>query len=310
MSNHYDAIVVGAGPAGLTAAIYLSRSRLKTLIIDEHTPGGQMIMSHIIANYPGVPEIAGGSLARTMLKQAKSFGCEVVTQSKIIKMDLQTGKKTIEVEDEGVFTAEAIILATGGVPRTLGIESEKRFQGTGISYCATCDGEFFTGKEIVAIGGGNTALEEAVSLAKYASKITIVHEFNEFQAHPWAVDEAKKVNHIHFLMNQKVLGFDGEANLEKVICTDKESKKITEIPVSGCFVFIGYIPNTSYIENIIDLNNRGEILTQDDMSTNIAGVFAAGDCRQKKYRQITTAVADGTIAALSATEYINSKKSV
>jgi thioredoxin reductase (NADPH) len=308
MSNHYGAIVLGAGPAGLTAAIYLSRSRVDTLVIDEHTPGGQMIMSHIIANYPGAPDIAGGALARTMLKQAKSFGCRVITQSKVVSLDLESVLKTVEVEDEGVFTADSVIIATGGVPRTLGMESEKKFQGTGISYCATCDGEFFTGKEIVAIGGGNTALEEAVSLSKYASKVTVVHVFNDFQAHPWAVEEAKNTPGIEFLLNQRVEMFKGDTTLEKVVCVDKTTDKTTEIDAAGCFVFIGYIPNTAHFKGLINMNDKGEILAGDDMSTNIKGVYVAGDNRQKKFRQITTAVADGTIAALSASEYINSLK--
>ena len=308
MGNHYDVIILGAGPAGLTAGIYLSRARKKTLILDEGSAGGQMIMSHSIASYPGVGEISGAQLARTMLKQAKSFGCNVVTQSKILKMDLVSEKKMVEVEYEGTFTSDAVIIATGGIPRTLGIDSEEKFKGKGISYCATCDGDFFSGKEIVAIGGGNSALEEAVSLSQYASKITIIHEFDHFQAQPWAVKEAKDNPKIEFLMNQLVQRFEGSQALEKVVSTDKETGMVNTIEVSGCFIFIGYVPNTQNLEGIVALNDRKEIITDDLLATSVPGVFAAGDSRVKRYRQITTAVSDGTVAALSAIEYLRFKE--
>ncbi|MBN2802813.1 MAG: FAD-dependent oxidoreductase [Deltaproteobacteria bacterium] len=313
MDSRYDVIILGAGPAGLTAGIYLARSKVKTLIIDEGTPGGQVIMSHMIANYPGVEETSGHALSRTMLKQAKSFGCDVITQSKILHMDLESSPKRFNVDFEGEFLADAVILATGGVPRTLGIESEEKFKGHGISYCATCDGEFFTDKEIVAVGGGNSALEESLSLSKYASKVTIIHEFNEFQAHPFVVDEVKKNPKIELLLNQKITNFEGtdvegDNKFEAVISTDKESGKENRTKAAGCFIFIGYVPNTGTFKDSIKLNSRGEILTDEDLKTNVEGVFAAGDSRQKKYRQITTAVADGTVSALSAIEYLSSIK--
>jgi len=305
MTEHYDTIVIGAGPAGLTAGIYLARAKLKTLIVDTGIAGGQLILSHAVANYPGVAESTGAGLARTMLRQAKSFGVEVITQADITRLDLTGRTKRVEIEDEGDFESDTIIIATGGVPRTLGVPSEDVFKGRGISYCATCDGEFFTDKEIVAIGGGNSALEEAVSLSRYASKVTIVHEFDHFQAQPWLVKEAEENPKIQFLMNQRVRGFDGNGSLAKVISEDKATGAVNEIPVAGCFVFIGYVPNTSAFEGTLDLNERGEILTDDQMHTNVPGVFAAGDNRQKRYRQITTAVADGTIAALSAIEFLH-----
>jgi len=306
MAAHYDAIVLGAGPAGLTAGIYLARARIKTLIVDEGIPGGQMITSYEVANYPGIAETSGAQIARAMVNQAKSFGCEILSQTEVVRYDFSGPLKEIEVEDEGVFTSKAIIIATGGLPRSLGLPSEALFKGKGISYCATCDGDFFTGKEIVAIGGGNAALEEAVSLAKYADKVTVIHEFDQFQAQPWAVDEAKKHPKIHFLMNQEVRGFEGKGRLEKVVTADKKTGEVTELPSEGCFIFIGYKPNTKQFSGLVTLNERGEIVTDDDMKTDVPGVFAAGDNRAKRYRQITTAVADGTIAALSVAEYIQS----
>ena len=307
MNNKYDVIVLGAGPAGLTAGIYMSRARLKVLIVDSGTAGGQMVMSYTVANYPGVETTSGWNISQTMLRQAKSFGCKVLTQSPVLNIDLSGELKSVEIEDEGTFYAGAVILATGGVPRELGMKSEQQYKGIGISYCATCDGDFFTDKEIVAIGGGNSALEEAVGLTKYASKVTIVHEFDHFQAQPWIVEEARKNEKIHFLMAQDIIDFTGDEHLEKVIVASKATGEKTEIPAAGCFIFIGYVPNTAIFKDIIKMNERGEILTDRLMNTNMSGVFAAGDLREKHYRQITTSVADGTIAALSAIDFIQQK---
>jgi thioredoxin reductase (NADPH) len=305
--EHYDAIILGGGPAGLTAGIYLARARVKTLIVDSGTAGGQMILSHAVANYPGVEQTTGAQLAQTMLRQAESFGCRVLTQASIERLDLDGPTKTVVVEDEGTFSADAVIIATGGVPRTLGLESEARFKGMGISYCATCDGEFFTGMEIAAIGGGNSAIEEALSLAKYARKVTVIHEFDHFQAQPWLVEEARANPRIEFLMEQSVLRFEGENGLERVVSANKRTDAVTETPISGAFVFIGYLPNTDVYRGIVELNERGEIVTGDNLETSVPGVFAAGDARVKRYRQITTAVSDGTVAALALIEHLQAR---
>jgi len=308
MATHYDAIVLGAGPAGLTAGIYLARARVNTLLVDEGIPGGQMILSYAVANYPGVMETSGAAIARTMVRQAKSFGAKVLSQAHVTRVDLAASPKVIEVEDEGSFTADAVIIATGGLPRTLGIPSEARFKGKGISYCATCDGDFFTGKEIVAVGGGNSALEEAVSLSKLAAKVTVVHEFDHFQAQPWAVAEAKANPKIEFRMSKNILAFKGDEQLRSVIVSDKTTGEKNEIPADGCFIFIGYKPNTEWLKGIAALSDRGEIKTDDNLMTSIPGVFAAGDNREKRYRQMTTSVSDGTVAALATAEFIRKVK--
>jgi thioredoxin reductase (NADPH) len=305
MSKTYDVIILGGGPAGLTAGIYLGRARLRTLIVDNGSLGGQMIMSYAVANYPGVLEASGRDIAMTMRDQAKRFGCDIISNAEITSVELSGASKTVVVDDEGTFTAPAVILATGGIPRTLGIPSEETFKGRGISYCATCDGDFFTGKDVVAIGGGNTAIEEAVALTRYASSVTVVHEFDHFQAHPWAVEEAKANPKIRFLMEQDIKEFVGGESLEKVVVAHKRTGEVTEIPASGCFVFIGYVPNTQAFSGQVARNDRGEIPADEGMKTNVPGVFVAGDSRAKRYRQITTAVADGTIAALSAIEYVH-----
>ncbi len=306
--NHYDVIVIGAGAAGLTAGIYLSRARVKTLILNEGTVGGQMVLTHEIANYPGVDSISGYELARNMKTQAQKFGCVIKSNLKISKLDITDKLKTVAVNGKQTYTSDAVIIATGGKSRTLGVINEDKFKGKGISYCATCDGDFFTDKEIIVVGGGNSALEEAVSLTKYASKITIVHQFDHFQALEHYVTEAKKNPKISFIMESTVSGFYGEDSLEYVKIKNLKTGSETDMKIDGVFIFIGYVPNTESIKGIVDLNKYGEIIVDGNMHTSLEGVFAAGDSIAKRYRQVTTAVADGTIAALSATEYLNEIK--
>ncbi len=306
--KQYDAIVVGGGPAGLTAGIYLSRARVKTLILNEGTIGGQMILTHEIANYPGVESINGFQLANIMKKQAKSFGCDLASNINIASMDLEGDIKTITLTDGQTFSSAAVILTPGGRPRTLGVPGEGKFKGRGISYCATCDGDFFTDKEIVVVGGGNSALEEAVSLTKYATKVTVVHQFDHFQAFEHAIEEAKSHPKIHFIMESTIAAFYGEENLERVDVLNLKTNAITPFKTDGVFIFIGYVANTESLKGIVNLNEWGEIVVNSDLETNLPGVFAAGDCIAKRYRQVTTAVGEGTIAALAASNYLHRTK--
>jgi thioredoxin reductase (NADPH) len=307
-NTQYDAIVIGGGPAGLTAGIYLSRARLKTLILNEGTAGGQMVLTHEIANYPGVESISGFQLSNIMKKQAKNFGCDIRSNINISSMQIVGKEKSVNLDDGSTFTAGAVILATGGRSRTLGVSGEDRFKGRGISYCATCDGDFFTDKEIVVVGGGNSALEEAVSLTKYASKVTIVHQFDHFQAFEHAVQEAKDHPKIHFMMESAITAFYGEDKLESVDIQNLKTGETSLFKSDGVFIFIGYVPNTESLEGLVELNQWGEIIVKQDMSTNIEGVYAAGDSTVKRFRQVTTAVADGTIAALAASNYLHEQK--
>lgn len=308
MENHFDVIVIGGGAAGLTAGIYLSRARVKTLILNEGTVGGQMVLTHEIANYPGIESISGYQLSLNMKKQAQKFGCIIKSNVKITGLDLSSETKKVTINEKDSFTAHAVIIATGGKSRTLGVPGENEFKGKGISYCATCDGDFFTGKEIIVVGGGNSALEEAVSLTKYASKVTIVHQFDNFQALEHYVNEAKNNPKINFIMESKIIEFIGGESLKGVKIQNQTTRDISEINVDGVFVFIGYVPNTEKLDGVVDLNKYGEIIVDSNMATNIQGVYAAGDSIAKRYRQVTTAVADGTIAALSAAEYVNNFK--
>ncbi len=308
LNEYYDTIVIGGGPAGLTAGIYLSRSKMKTLILNEGTVGGQIILTHEIANYPGIEKISGYQLANVMKNQAKSFGCTIKSNIKITGMNLTSDVKSVEINKKEIYSAGSVIFATGGRSRNLNVPGEDKFKGKGISYCATCDGDFFQDKNIIVVGGGNSALEEAVSLTKYASTVTIVHQFENFQAFEHAVEEAQNNPKINFMMGSKIKEFIGENSLEKVIIENLNTLEISEMNIEGVFIFIGYQPNTESLKGIITLNDKNEIIVNENYETNIPGVFAAGDSIQKKYRQITTAVADGTIAALSAIEYINSTK--
>lgn len=307
-TNHYDAIVVGGGPAGLTAGIYLSRARNKTLIINEGTVGGQMVLTHEIANYPGVESISGFQLSNIMKKQAQAFGCDIKSNVTVSQLELEGEVKRVTLSNGQQYEAFAVILAPGGRSRTLGVTGEEIFKGRGISYCATCDGDFFTGKEIVVVGGGNSALEEAVSLTKYATKVTVVHQFDHFQAFEHAIEEARQNAKISFKMESTITAFNGNESLESVEIKNLKTGKSETFATNGVFIFIGYVPNTEFIKGKINLNQWGEIVVDGNLQTSVEGVFAAGDSIVKRYRQVTTAVADGTIAALAAANYINEIK--
>jgi len=305
MVTQYDAIILGAGPAGLTAGIYLARARRRVLIVDQSTAGGQPIFTHKIANYPGLPEVHGYELAFTLKNQARDFGCDLESNVEVTSLELGGPVKRVELDGEDVYEAPTLIVTTGGVPRSLGIPSEDEFKARGISYCATCDGDFFTDKDIVVIGGGNTALEEAVSLTRYARSVTILHVLDHFQAFPQAVEEARANEKIRFVMEAEVTAFEGDERLEWVRYTDHGTGQEHVVQTDGAFIFIGYVPASAPFASTLDLSPRGEIITNEDMATNVAGVYAAGDVRQKRYRQLTTAVADGTIAALAAIEHLD-----
>jgi thioredoxin reductase (NADPH) len=304
MDEIFDVIIVGGGAAGLTAGIYSSRARLSTLILNEGALGGQMVLTDEIANYPGVEKTSGYLLANTMKNQAKQFGCKIKSNLKIKFYQLEGEIKHFVLEDGREFHSRSVILTPGGRPRPLNIPGEEQFKGSGISYCATCDGEFFTGKKVIVVGGGNSALEEAVSLTTHAEKVTIVHQFDHFQAFQHAVDQAQMNSKIEFVMESELRSFSGNGVLQEVSMEHLPSGETTLKKIDGVFIFAGYIPNTSDLKGIVQLNERNEIMVDEDMKTSLPGVFAAGDCIQKKYRQVTTAVADGTIASLSVAEFL------
>jgi thioredoxin reductase (NADPH) len=308
--EHYDVIVIGAGPAGLTAGLYLARGKASVLILNEGAVGGQTVLTHEVANYPGIESISGFQLARQMKSQAQKFGCEIKSNVQVTRLALDGETKSVEVDGSDTYTADVVILASGGKARTLNVPGETKFKGLGISYCATCDGDFFQDKEIIVLGGGNSALEEAVSLTKYARRVAIVHQFDHFQAFPHAVEEARRNPKIDFIMESTISEFVGSETLERVTIQNLATGEFIEKSVDGVFILIGYEPNTDTFRGIVDLNERNEIITNELMETSLPGVFAAGDVRAKQYRQITTAVADGTIAALRTLEYLHTLHAV
>lgn len=301
-------MILGAGAAGLTAGIYASRAKLNTLILSEGVIGGQMVLTNEIANFPGVGTVKGYELANSMKQQAKDFGCTIKTNAKIVKYTLEGDIKSVELEDGRLFQAKTVIIASGGKPRSLGIPGEKEFEGHGVSYCATCDADFFQGKRVVVVGGGNSALEEAVTLTNFASKVTIVHQFDHFQAFAQAVEEAEKNPKISFVMSSEPRAYIGDGTLKKVRIENMITHEMSDIETDGVFVFIGYVPNTAAFDGLVERNERGEFVVDANLKTNVEGVFAAGDCIAKRYRQVTTAVGEGTVAALGVSEYLRNKK--
>jgi thioredoxin reductase (NADPH) len=309
MAERYDLVVVGAGPAGLTAAIYAARARMKTLVLDESVAGGQVKTTHKVSNYPGFPEdVKGTDLAKAFASQAERFGAKVRRAVEITRHDLGGDVKTFELDEEEQVEAPAVIVATGARPRDLGVPGESKFKGRGISYCATCDGAYFDGKEIHVIGGGNSAVEESLFLTQFARKVTIIHQFDQFQAEPVSAQEALSNPKIEVIWDSEPRAFLGEKQLEKLRIENVKTKETRELATDGVFIFVGYVPRTDLVKGLVKLNPWGYVETGEDMSTEIPGLYVAGDIRAKQFRQITTAVADGTIAALAVQKYLKGHK--
>ena len=305
MTGRYDVIVIGAGPAGLAAAIYAARARLRTLVVDESVPGGQVKTTHKVSNYPGFAEdVSGAELARAFAAQAERFGAEIRRAVEITRHDLAKDLKTLELDEEDAVEARAVIVATGAKPRPLGVEGEERFKGRGISYCATCDGAYFEGKDIHVVGGGNSAVEESLFLTQFARSVTIVHQFLEFQAEPASVQEALANPKIRVLLGHEPRAFRGETVLTELEVEELATQERTVLRTDGVFVFVGMVPRTELLAPYVPLARGGYVETTEAMETPIPGLYAAGDIRVKRFRQITTAVADGTVAALAAQRYL------
>lgn len=309
MAESFDVIIVGAGPAGLSAAIYAARARLKTLVLDESVPGGQMKTTHKVSNYPGFPEdVKGADLAKAFSTQAERFGAKIRRAVEITAHDLTGTVKTFELDEEEHVSAPAVIIATGAKPRELGVPGESKYRGRGISYCATCDGAYFDGKEIHVIGGGNSAVEESLFLTQFAKKVTIIHQFDHFQAEPMTAAEALENPKIEVIWDSEPRAFLGENQLDKLRIENVKTKEVRELATDGVFVFVGYVPRTDLVKGVVKMNQWGYVETGEDMSTDVPGVYVAGDIRSKRFRQITTAVADGTIAALAVQKFVKDHK--
>ncbi len=310
MKDIYDVIILGAGPAGLSAGIYAARAKMKTLIIEKGVPGGLIFTTSEVDNYPGSMENATGPvLSERMKQQAEEFGAEFVTDE-IIKMDIIDDIKSVE-GSLGQYKSRAIIIATGAVPKTIGCKGEKEHIGQGVSYCATCDGSFYSGLEVFVVGGGDAAVEEAIFLTRFARKVMIVHRRDELRAAKSIQDKAFKNDKIEFRFNSVVEEIRGDGAVESVVFKDTVTGELTEYKANpedgivGVFVLIGYTPNTEILKEIIAIDASGYIVTDERMATNVKGVYAAGDIRDKPLRQVVTAVSDGAIAAVEAEKYVD-----
>jgi thioredoxin reductase (NADPH) len=305
MAERFDVVVVGAGPAGLTAAIYAARARLRTLVLDEGLPGGQVKTTHKVSNYPGFPEdVKGTELAALFARQAERFGARIARAVEITDMDLKGADKRFVLDEEEEVVAPAVIVATGAKPRPLGIPGEGEFRGRGLSYCATCDGAYYEGKDIHVIGGGNSAVEESLFLTQFAKSVTIIHQFDQFQAEASTAKEALENPKIKVLWSHEPRAFLGDGNLDRLKVENLKTHETIDLPTDGVFVFIGMMPRTELLANVVPLDQWGCVETDDAMATPVPGLYAAGDIRAKKFRQITTAVADGTIAALAVQKFL------
>ena len=297
----YDVIIIGAGPAGLSASIYTARAGLKTLVVDESSAGGQVKTTHQVANYPGFVEpISGYELSQKMYKQASNFGVHFELISDLETIQLKGDIKTIQLDDGTKHTASFLIIATGRSSRNLNIPGEEENKGKKVSYCATCDGDFYKDKDVFVIGGGNSAMEESLLLLKLVNSITVIHQFDHLQAEDITAKKVKENPKVSFMWSHEPRAFNSVNGKIEVEIEDVKTHQRTKEVRDGVFVFVGMIPNSKFLENTdIDINKHGYISADNKtMETNVKGVFAVGDVRDKNHWQITTAVADGTIAAL------------
>ncbi len=301
--QEYDIIVVGAGPAGLTAAIYGARSKRKTLIIEKLAAGGQAATTEEIENYPGFPKgITGPELAAMMAEQAKHFGAELLA-AKVQGLVIDGARRIVKT-NKGDFRAPVVIIASGAAPKLLGCPGELKFRSRGVSYCATCDAAFYEEAQVMVVGGGDAAVEEALYLTKFADKVTLVHRRDSLRAAKIAQERAKDNPKLEIVWNTVVEEIEGGDMVEKVVLKDVVSGGKRTVPIDGVFIYVGTEPNTDWLGGFVETDGQGYILTDENMRTNLPGVYAVGDIRKKPLRQVITAAADGAVAAVHAEKYL------
>lgn len=294
---NYDIVIIGAGTAGLTAAIYAARAGKKVLILENESIGGQISTSPKVENYPGFSEISGMEFSDRLYEQASALGVELELDraEKIID---NGESKTVKTE-YGEFNCRAVIIATGVKHRHLGIEAEEKYMGRGVSYCAVCDGAFYKGKDVAVVGGGNSAVQSAIMLSNICNKVYLIHRRDEFRCEKKLSDEVRAIENVELVLNSTVKDLLGDGKLTTIV-TENKSGEVKEINAEGLFVLVGQIPENSSFADIINLDESGYIIAGEDCKTNVEGIFAAGDCRTKAIRQLTTAASDGSVSALAA----------
>ncbi|MBN3032494.1 MAG: thioredoxin-disulfide reductase [Candidatus Saganbacteria bacterium] len=304
MDGLYDLLIVGGGPAGLTAALYAGRARLKTLLIERMVLGGQASNAFQIENYPGFAEaVSGHDLARKMAEQTGKLGVPVLWGSAGALKPAENGQFELPVDDKTI-RGRAVIIATGSESAKLNVPGEAQLRGRGVSYCATCDGPFYKNKNVIVVGGGNAAVEEALYLTRFAAKVSLVHRRDELRAARLIVEKAKSHPKIYFFWHSQLEEIKGEKTVKEVIVKDLVSGKKLIVPADGVFIYIGYQPSSNLVRGLVKLNEQGYIITDDKLATSLPGVFAAGDVRVKSLRQIVTAAGDGAVAAEAAREFL------
>lgn len=304
--SQYDVIIIGGGPAGLTAGIYCSRAKLKTLLIEGSAIGGRMAEAWEIENYPGFIEpINGYDLTQKMFEQASKFG---VIHAQESVTDINVNGLNINIQTTiGTYQAPAIIIAGGSERRKLGVLGEKELTGRGVSFCATCDGPFFRDKIVAVAGGGNGALNEATHISHFASKVYIIHRRDTLRATAVLQEKARSDPKIEFIWNTDIFAIEGDDMVERLKLKNLKTGAMSDLPVSGVFIAIGLVPNTEYLNNVVEMDSYGAVLTNDKMETNVPGIFAAGDVRANSVRQVVTAAGDGATAAIYAQKYISER---
>ncbi|MFA5159402.1 MAG: thioredoxin-disulfide reductase [Candidatus Omnitrophota bacterium] len=299
----YDVMIIGGGGAGLTAALYTSRANLSTILFEKLVPGGQIASTDLVENYPGFTEgILGAEIAQKMEAQAVRYGTQIVYEE--AKSLLRKGD-IFETDTGAIYTARAVILAMGASFRMIGVPNEKELTGRGVSYCATCDGAFFKGKRVIAVGGGDSALQEGIFLTRFAEKVTIVHRRDKLRASPILQERAKMNSKINFIWNTVVDGIEGKGKVETVFLRNVKTGEMQKIPVDGVFVFIGHDPNSGLAKGFVALDEKGYIVTDASLATSVPGVFAAGEVRRGAVRQLVSACGEGCAAALAAQAFLD-----